>query len=185
MFQETTCDCIEMKFISDLRRCMPGGGSNARSYERICADILRYLFKDEFSLALEQSRSENGSQIMDLQCALRGTTDCWRSFREFYKTKFVVFEFKNYTGKIQQNQVYVTRKYLHRPICRNMAFIVSRKGFSRNAHLAAMNMLQEGLIVVDLCDDDLIEMLMRKQRGEEPSTYLDGKVNRLLMSYPA
>ena len=107
---------------------------------------------------------------MDILCALKGTTEFWRMLTHFYKTKFVVFEFKNYAKKIQQNLIYVTDKYLFNPALRNVAFIISRKGFDKHAHEAAMGILKDsGKLIIDLTDDDLLMMVALKQVGEEPN----------------
>lgn len=181
MFQEPTNQTSEMDYIRALRSCRPGA-KDARKYEVICAEIIKYLFKDEFSITSEQHRVCDGRQIMDLQCALRGTTEYWQTFMHLHNTKYVVFEFKNHAQTVGQNSIYVTRKYLCKPICRNVAFIISRKGFGRNAQYAAMSMLAEGLLIIDLTDTDLETMLLIKQRGAEPSDYLMRKIDMLLMN---
>lgn len=66
---------------------------------------------------------------------------------------------------------------------RNIAFIISRKGFDENAHKAALGVLKESRkFIVDITDKDLIEMIQMKEKGEEPSDYLLNKTENLLMS---
>lgn len=45
---------------------------------------------------------------MDLICSLKGTTEFWNFLITFYNTKFVVFEYKNYSKPISQNLIYIT-----------------------------------------------------------------------------
>lgn len=165
-----------------LKGCKVGKG-NAVEYEKVCAEIIKYLFEAEFLKFSEQHKTSDSMFRMDILCALKGTTEFWRMLTHFYKTKFVVFEFKNYAKKIQQNLIYVTDKYLFNPALRNVAFIISRKGFDKHAHEAAMGILKDsGKLIIDLTDDDLLMMVALKQVGEEPSDYLLDKVERLLMS---
>ena len=56
---------------------------------------------------------------------------------------------------------------------RNVAFIISRKGFDSNAQKASLGCLKEsGKLIISLDDDDLIKMIYMKENGEEPSDYL-------------
>lgn len=166
----------------ELKACKIGKG-NAVEYEKVCTRIIKYLFEPEFSKFSEQHKTGDSMFRMDILCALKGTTEFWRMLTHFYKTKFIVFEFKNYAKKIQQNLIYVTDKYLFNPALRNVAFIISRKGFDKHAHEAAMGILKDsGKLIIDLTDDDLLTMITLKQGGEEPSDYLLDKVERLLMS---
>lgn len=176
------CGCDKHDLIAELTACRYGKGY-ATEYERICAEIIRFLFGAEFSQFSEQHKTRDAMFRMDILCALKGTTAFWQMLTHHYNTKFVVFEFKNYSKKIQQNLIYVTDKYLFNPALRNVAFIISRKGFDKHAHEAAMGILKEsGKLIVDLTDDDLIKMILAKINGEEPSDYLLNKVELLLMS---
>lgn len=174
-------DSGQRDLISKLTACKHGK-NHAAEYEEICTAIIKYLFAAEFSQFSEQHRTRDAMFRMDVLCALKGTTAFWQMLTHYYNTKFVVFEFKNYAKRVQQNLVYVTDKYLFHPALRNVAFIISRKGFDKHAHEAAMGILKEsGKLIVDLTDDDLIKMILAKTDGEEPSDYLLNKVEHLLM----
>ena len=55
---------------------------------------------------------------------------------------------------------------------RNVAFIISRKGFDSNAQKASLGCLKEsGKLIISLDDDDLIKMIYMKENGEEPSDH--------------
>lgn len=187
-FEKTAPPAAEEKtpdpenLIAALTACKRGKGHSSE-YEEICSAIIRYLFETEFSQFSQQHRTRDSMFRMDILCALKGTTAFWQMLTHHYNTKFVVFEFKNYSKKIQQNLIYVTDKYLFNPALRNVAFIISRRGFDTHAHRAAMGILKEsGKLIVDLTDDDLIKMILAKMDGEEPSDHLLDKVERLLMS---
>ncbi len=172
------------KYIQKLETCKPGKLEKAdKEYESICTEIIRYLFGTEFFRMSEQHRTEDEMFRMDLLCSLKGTTEFWKFLINFYRTKFVVFEYKNYTDCIPQNLIYITEKYLFPVALRNVAFLISRKGFDSNAEKAALGCLKEsGKLIISLDDNDLIKMLAMKETGEEPSDYLLDKVERLLMS---
>lgn len=170
--------------IQRLRECKCGRkGYAAQKYEEICGDILDYLFSDEFSQKSTQHKTNDELFRMDFLCAIKGLSDFWRLLIDHYNTRFVVFECKNYTDKLSQNLIYVTEKYLFNAALRNVAFIISRKGFNQNANAAALGCLKEnGKLIVDLTDIDLMNMITKKSSGGEPSDYLLFKIETVLMS---
>lgn len=166
-----------------LDECTTGRKEGAdRQYEIICTQIVRELFEEQFSKMNEQSHTADEMFRMDLLCSLKGGTTFWDFLIDFNKTKFVVFEFKNYKDLISQNLIYISEKYLYSPALRNVAFIISRKGFDRNAKKAAKGcLIEHGKLILELKDDDLLCMLNLKDNGQEPSDYLMEKVEDLLM----
>ena len=95
----------------------------------------------------------------------------------------MVFEFKNYKDEIDQNLIYITEKYLYNAVLRNVAIIISRKGFSNNAHKAAKGILTEtGKLIIELKDDDIIAMLRMKADGQDASDYLLNRLEEYLIS---
>lgn len=65
---------------------------------------------------------------------------------------------------------------------RNVAFIISRKGFDNNAQKAAIGVLREhNKLIIDINDTDLINMINDKSKGKEPTDYLFNKVETFLM----
>ena len=98
---------------------------------------------------------------------------------QHYNSHFVVFEFKNYTEKIDQNLIYITEKYLFAAALRNVAFIISREGFSDSAKFAAEGCLKEhGKLILDITNEDLIKML--KSPDDNPADYLLTKLEEFL-----
>lgn len=175
---------ISKQFQQRLDDCKAGKNKGSdKTYEKICTDIIKYLFESEFSRISEQHKTDDDMFRMDLLCSLKGSTEFWKFLIQFYCTKFVVFEYKNYSDYISQNLIYITEKYLFPVALRNVAFIISRVGFDPNAEKAALGCLKEnGKLIASLNDEDLINMVVMKENGEEPSDYLLNKVEQLLMS---
>ena len=171
-------------FISDLRQCPFGRAKKAaQQYEKVGIYILNYLFAPEFSQESPQHSTMDNLFRMDYLCALKGTTAFWRLLIQHYNSKFVVFEFKNYLKQISQNNIYITEKYLNDAALRNVGLIVSRNGFDEGAKKAALGCLKEHKkLFIDISDNDLITMLEKKRRGEDPSDHLLEKLEMYLMS---
>ena len=170
---------LERRLIS----CPIGKNEYGKTYESICWDILNYLFAEEFSSKEAQFETKDKIFRMDAICSIKGNRVFWQWLIQHYNSRFVVFEFKNYKESLEQNLIYVTEKYLFNAALRNVAIIISRKGFSKNARLAAEGCLKEsGKLILDITDADLIEMLRKKDDGENPSDYLLAKLEKYLMS---
>lgn len=164
------------------------GRENSREYEKICEEILRHLFEANYFNRLTNQHKTNDEHFrMDLIGALKTTQNndesmhpLWQMLVHHYNSHFVVFEFKNYTNKIDQNLVYITEKYLFAAALRNVAFIISREGFSDSAKFAAEGCLKEhGKLILDISDEDLIKML--KYPSDNPADYLLTKLEEFLM----
>jgi hypothetical protein len=99
---------------------------------------------------------------------------------QHYNSHFVVFEFKNYSNEIDQNLIYITEKYLFDVALRNVAIIISRKGFSESAKFAAEGCLKEhGKLILDITDEDLIEML--KLKSDKAADHILDKLEDFLL----
>lgn len=170
-----------------LTNC-PAGKGTSREYEKICEEILRHLFEaNYFNTLTSQHKTDDEHFRMDLIGALKITQNndesmhpLWQMLVQHYNSHFVVFEFKNYTEKIDQNLIYITEKYLFAAALRNVAFIISREGFSDSAKFAAEGCLKEhGKLILDITNEDLIKML--KSPDDNPADYLLTKLEEFLM----
>lgn len=186
--KDTVIDSVVMNTQTDtdilidrLKRCKTGK-SYVTEYENICKDIIIHLFADCFNRIKSQCCTRDGLFRMDIVCALKDAGSFWRLIRHHYNSHFIVFECKNYEGMLDQNLVYTTEKYLFSAALRNVTIIISRKGFSPNASLAAEGCLKEhGKLILSVTDKDLIQMLKKKIAGEDPADYLIDRLEETLL----
>lgn len=170
------------KFEDLFNKCKPGK-DDEKEYEEICTQAIKYLFETEFFQMSNQHKTGDNLFRMDLICSLKGTTEFWKFLMQFYNTKFLVFEYKNYVEKISQNLVFITSKYLYPSALRNVAFIISRNGLDKNADTVINSKIKnDKTLIISLTDKDLLIMIALKDEGKEPSDYLLEKVENLLMS---
>ena len=167
-----------------MNQCKTGKIQNEdRKYEIICTKIIKYLFETEFFQMSTQHKTGDNIFRMDMICSLKGTTEFWKFLMQFFNTKFVIFEYKNYSEELSQNLIVITSKYLIPDELRSVAFIVSRYGLNKNAERIAISQIKdEKKLIVSLTDEDLLVMVALKEKGKEPSDYLLEKVENLLMS---
>ena len=173
--------------IKRLSNCA-AGRENSKEYEKVCEDIIRHLFEANYFNRLTSQHKTNDEHFrMDLIGSLKITQNndesmhpLWQMLVQHYNSHFVVFEFKNYTDKIDQNLIYITEKYLFDAALRNVAFIISRKGFSDSAKFAAEGCLKEhGKLILDITQEDLMKML--KSPSDNPADHLLTKLEEFLM----
>ena len=101
---------------------------------------------------------------------------------QFFNTKYIIFEFKNYKEQITQNEIYTTEKYLYDKALRRVAIIISRKGFDNNAIKASKGCLREnGKLIINLSDECLIKMIKMKNIGNNPIEYLSKMLDTFLI----
>lgn len=169
--------------IRELNLC-DAGREDFRKYEELCIDILKALFSEDLTLWHKQQKSNKGLYRFDLLCRVKDGTSksFWSIIESYFHSKYLVFEFKNYSDTVTQNEIYTTERYLYAKALRSVAIIVSANGYHENAKWAAKGCLREnGKLIILLTNNDLIEMLEAKNKHEDPSEHLQGKLDALLI----
>ena len=163
-----------------------GGKGTALSiqYEKLCTKVLKQLFSNDLTLWQEQAKSNDELYRFDLICKIKrdNQKDFWEMAEHYFRSKYIIFEFKNYSGTVTQMEVTTTARYLYTKALRAVAIIVSPNGFSEHADKAARGALrEEGKLILPLTNAELIEMLLKQDKGEDPSDYLSDKLDQLLI----
>lgn len=161
------------------------GHEHFHDYELLCTEILKYVLGDYLTLWETQEKSNDGLYRFDLCCKIKSgaNQDFFDTIKHYFNTKYIVFEFKNYSEKITQKEIYTTEKYLYEKALRKVAIIISRIGADDHALQAARGSLREnGKLIICLSDDSLLEMIDIKLRGEhEPAEFLGVILDDLLV----
>lgn len=159
--------------------------NSSTMYENLCIDVLKYLFDNELSLWQKQAHSNDDLYRFDLICKIKDGRigGFWKTIIDFFSSKYIIFEFKNYTDKITQKEIYTTDKYLYIKALRSVAIIISCHGTSTNADKAIRGTLREnGKLILSVSNKDLISMIDMKLNNELPSDYLYSKLDELLIN---
>lgn len=170
-------------FIHGLEEIKPGK-ENFVFYQTFCMETLKTLFSNELSIWQEQKTTDNTLHRFDLICKIKNNQnhDFYDTLMHYFKTKYLVFEFKNYTNKITPREIHEIEKYLYDKALRKVAILISRKGMSDNALIVTKGLLREqGKLIISLDDEDIISMLEMFYHGDNPSDYLSLKLDTLLM----
>jgi hypothetical protein len=156
-------------------------------YENLCIDVLKTLFNDDLTLWKLQQKSNEDLFRFDLICKIKsGELDgFWKIVSDYFKTKYVIFEFKNYSNKITQKEIYTTEKYLYAKALRSVAIIVSPYGEDENSKKAIKGTLREnGKLILSLTNNDLVKVLeVFENNGDTlPSDCLNEMLDDLLIN---
>lgn len=176
-------DDYTKSLIREMELCEAGRGF-ATTYEGVCHKLLKNVFSGELDLWKEQQRSNNDLYRFDLLCRIKDKNEktFWSILERYFNTKYVIFEFKNYSDKITQKEVYTTEKYLYSKALRSVGIVVAANGYDDNAYRAAKGCLREnGKLIILLETQDLIAMNRMKLDYEDPSDYLLEKLDGILL----
>jgi hypothetical protein len=158
------------------------GRPSAKKFEEKVIEALKYIFDNDLTAWSPQKKTDTSLSFYDLVARVASGHDFWNSIVSQFRSRYIVFEFKNYSAKIKQGQIYTTEKYLFGTALRSTAIIISRNGADANALAAARGALREnGKLIVNLDIKDLCDMLHLKDEGDDHNTILVERVDDMLM----
>jgi len=167
--------CVEIRSIKT-------GKKNAKQFEDRVIEALKYIFEKDLTAWAAQKSSDTGLSYYDVVARVASEHDFWTAIATQFRSRYIIFEFKSYSSKIKQGQIYTTEKYLFGPALRSTAIIISRKGADKNGLAAARGALREhGKLLINLDIDDLCEMLHLRDRGDDHNSVLVDRVDEMLV----
>ena len=169
---------------NEIQQWQGGRQTNSAAYEKLCTRTLMRLFADDLTLWNEQAKSNSDLYRFDLICKVKRDNhkDFWEMAERYFSSKYIIFEFKNYAGKVTQKEVYTTVRYLYPTALRRVAIIISPNGIDDHADKAIRGVLRdEGKLILSLTNRELVHMLQMKEDGEDPADYLSDKLDELLI----
>jgi hypothetical protein len=168
----------------ELRQVKPGR-DDWSAYEMLCDRILRYLFPNDLTGWRKQAGTDDDLNRFDYICRINPTTAFWRFLTEHLGTRYALFEFKNYAGKLRQSQILTTEKYLLERALRRTALVISRHGSEDSATKMAQGAMREhGKLIMVVDDKQVGRMLHMKEQGEDPGDFLFELADDFLISLP-
>ncbi|MGO4413952.1 restriction endonuclease [Cupriavidus sp. KB_39] len=169
--------------LADRLKEISPGRPEARAFEDACINALRYLFEADLHGWYEQLDTEDGPHRRDLVCRILPKSEVWRLMLDDLHSRYVVFEFKNYSEPITQHEVVTTERYLYPSALRNVAIIISPEGCANSADKVIRGAMREhGKLVISLTVAEIETLLISKDDGADPNTYLFQRVDDFLLS---
>jgi hypothetical protein len=154
----------------------------ATDFEELCFEIVKFLFEGHLSNWQDQEDSDTKLHRFDVIARITSENEFWLTLQNHFKAKYIIFEFKNYTKKITQKEIYTTEKYLYLPAMRSVAIIISREGANDNALSAARGALREhGKIILNLSIEQICGLLKLIEDGKNASEGMITILDEMLM----
>lgn len=176
--------CVEDQYIKRIK-AIKKGIEGSREFEIIGEDIIKILFGDYIYDWKSQINCNNNLQRLDLIGKVKKQEGFWNMLYEIYKSRYIVFEFKNYNDEITQEEVYSTNKYLYKDALRTVAIVISRYKMDTNAKKTCEGILRnEKNLILNLCENDLITMLENKKQNRNKdicSEYMENLFDNFLI----
>ncbi|WP_141755387.1 restriction endonuclease [Burkholderia plantarii] len=171
------------EILAEALRAVVPGKAEASIFEDRCIEALKYVFDADLVGWHEQHDTEDGLHRRDLVCRIRANSEVWALMLNDLKSRYVIFEFKNYTSKITQKEIVTTERYLYPAALRTVAIIISPQGSAPSALKVIQGAMREhGKLILSLTVNDLCSLLTGKDRGSDPNTFLFEQVDDFLMS---
>lgn len=165
--------------ISELN-VLKAGKDSSPDYEKLMSKIVSFLFKEYLFSYKEQRWTNDKLYRYDIVARINphGNT-FWNFVVSELKSRYVIFECKNYKDKIQQGEILTTERYLYKSALRTFAIIFTRQGVSENGRKVIEGAIREqGKVMLVLDDEDVRKML----NSDDPSDILFDLIDDLLMS---
>ena len=166
------------QLIEALSRVLPGR-ANYPDYERVCCEILEYIFCPELGRPDPQSYTVNRSQRRDVVMDNHAEQGFWARIRERYHADYMVAEMKNNTGSVSNSSVWQLAAYMKEKGVGLFGLLIARNGVSRGvANYAIIDQwVHSNKMVVPLSNEDLIRMIRLRDEESEATAYLSGLID--------
>lgn len=176
--------------IKRLDAC-PAGIAGWSEFEKLCVEILEYLFTPSIKLHSTQARTYSGIQRMDAVFSNRNLSSPtnveaknWHHLFIELEARMILFEFKNYdTADITQDEVNQVRNYLNKLMGRLAIMICNKKPHDHAYKQRNTVYSNDRKVILLLTKDELKEMLATKERGEDPSDLIVDLLERFYIQY--
>jgi hypothetical protein len=169
------------EFADKLVAC-PTGREHYAQYESIGTELWRYVFEGKLGEPKVQRRTSDGTQRRDVVFRNLRTSPFFERIFKRFDADYVIVDFKNYGSAIGSDEIEKVGLYANAALGR-FAVAVSRKGATQTAESAQQRWLRDGTVVLVLSDDHMLEMISRKERGEEPEDVLSDILDELLLRF--
>ncbi|QDO96110.1 hypothetical protein FNB15_01915 [Ferrovibrio terrae] len=151
-------------------------------FETKMTEVLRYIFEGDLTNWAREKSTHSRASRYDLIARVSSNHDVWKLIADQFRSRYIIFEFKDYSKKIKQGQIYTTEKYLYLTALRSTAIIISRYGADNNAISAARGALREhGKLIILLALDDIKKMLDQRDLGNDHNSVLSDLMDDMLM----
>jgi hypothetical protein len=169
----------------------PLGNAGWSQFENLCTEILTFLFVPPLNPATRQARTYSGVNRRDAIMPNRNITPNdntnsknWHHLYIELDARMVLFEFKNYDAtEIGHEEVNQTRNYMNAAMGR-LSIMICSKTPNEAAHRQRNTVFnQDNKVILFMTKEQLKEMLLIKDRNEDPSDLIMDLLERFYIQH--
>ncbi|WP_178989664.1 hypothetical protein [Winogradskyella schleiferi] len=177
-------------FIQRLDAC-PMGTAGWSRFENLCTEILAFLFVPPLNQPTRQGRTYSGVNRRDAIIPNRNitanATENSKNWHHLYlelEARMILFEFKNYDAtEIGHEEVNQTRNYMTAAMGR-LSIMICSKIPNDSAHRQRNTVYnQDNKVIIFITKEQLKEMLLIKDRNEDPSDLIMDLIERFYIQH--
>ena len=170
------------EFKLKLDNCHPGI-ENFAEYEKIGIEVWSYLFPEDLGEAKPQVTTSDGTQRRDVLFRNNKKSDFFKRISDRFDSDFLIIDFKNCKDPIGNKTVCDVEKYTNKALGR-FIIIVSRKGYDETSLVTQIRLFRDSnKLILVVSDEQMLEMIVRKEKGENPGKLLDSLLDEILIKF--
>jgi hypothetical protein len=147
------------------------------SYQKLCGDVLEYLFCPPLEKPISESTNIPRINRRDFVMPNYSTDGFWYFLRLHYRADYLVIDAKNYCGLVGKTHVLQLANYLSHHGTGLVGLIITRNGKDNAAaYTCREQWALHAKMIVTLNDVDISQMLETKKGGDDPSVLVRQKI---------
>lgn len=161
----------------------PPGKEHSTIYENLGVELWQYLYPTKLGKPNPQSRTIDGKQRRDVLFRNQRIGRFFQRIADKFGSDFVIIDFKNYSEPVNSNVINDVTKYANKAIGR-FIIIMSRFGVDDTADATQIRLLRDtNTLVLAISDKQMLEMIVRREKGENPEDVIEDIMDELLLQY--
>jgi hypothetical protein len=164
-------------------RDLPCGRAAWSAYQRLCVDIVEYLFVPPLGKPLYESSDEPRINRRDIILPNYADGGFWLYMRQRFVADYIVIDAKNYCEPVKKKEVLQVANYVKHTGAGMFGMICTRSAISRAAMLIRREQwTMYAKMIVFLGDQDLTQMLTLRDAGDEPEQVIRQRIEEFRLS---
>jgi len=175
-----------LRAVNDYRNRLKGcptGQGHFSDYEAAVIDILSYLFPESLGGPKPQNRTLDGKQRRDILFRNRRARPLWDRVFHRFGSDYLIVDCKNYGNPVDGAVISDVDKYANKALGR-FILVISRFGAEASVTGTQIRVYRDSnTVVLVLSDEQLLEMVARKERGQSPEDVVEDALDEMLLKY--
>ncbi len=168
-------------FREKLERC-PTGQKHFSQYESIGIEMWQYVFPTALGSPNTQQSTFDRVHRRDVLFRNHRESRFWQRVADRYAADTIIVDFKNDGKPVPGTTMKEVESYANKALGR-LIFVVSRRGAAKSFKPAQVSTYNaRDTVVLVISDNQMLEMVSRKEKGEQPEDLLEDILEDFLYS---